>query len=241
MDRQSIKKFLKFFVFLWKDKKRVILLSFGLSYLFFFVISPYLLNFLQHNYGQKFVFYSLSEPLLAFFKFSLFLNFLTFFPVIFYLILKALDLVFGFSRKIFCFFLFGGITLFYAGATFAYKVSIPYGIKFLLSFKTENIEPSISLAHFVNFFSFFVLVFGLIFEIPLFITLLTIASILNPCKLSRYRKEILFGIAVFSALITPTPDAFNMALLAVPLYLLLELGIFIGKIIYRSKQRIETS
>lgn len=237
MDRNKLKIFLKFFVSLWKKRYGLILVTFFFTYFFFFLISPYLLNFLQQNYGQKFVFYSLSEPILSFLKFSFFLTFLTLFPLIFFIFLKGLGHIFMFSKSFFYFFLFSGVILFYAGIIFAYKISIPYGIKFLLSFKTENIEPSISLGHFVNFFSFFMLVFGLIFEVPLFISFLSMAGILNPYKVSRYRKEIFFGIAVFSAIITPTPDAFNMSLVAIPLYLLLELGIFLGKLVHPSSKK----
>ncbi|HBT04033.1 MAG TPA: preprotein translocase, partial [Thermodesulfobacterium commune] len=53
-------------------------------------------------------------------------------------------------------------------------------------------------------------------------------------KITKYRKEIFFGIAVLSAVITPTPDAFNMALLSIPLYILFELGLFLSKFLLRS-------
>lgn len=126
-----------------------------------------------------------------------------------------------------------GLGLFYLGVVFAYFITLPYGIRFLLSFRTEKIEPSISLGHFVNFFSFFVIAFGLIFELPLFLTFLSLTKILNPYKITKYRKEIFFGIAVLSAVITPTPDAFNMALLSIPLYVLFELGIFLSRFLLR--------
>jgi len=54
-------------------------------------------------------------------------------------------------------------------------------------------------------------------------------KVLNPQKLSKYRKETFFFIVVFSAVITPTPDAINMSLLAIPLYLLFEAGLFLSK------------
>ncbi|QER41569.1 preprotein translocase subunit TatC [Thermodesulfobacterium sp. TA1] len=234
MSAKKIAKFIKFFLHHWKKRGFLITFLFLGLYLSFFWASPYLLNFLQHFYRQKFVFYSLSEPLISFLKFSLVLTFLVSFPLIFYLFLRGLNLVFNLKKKFFLIFYLLGLGLFYLGALFAYFITLPYGIKFLLSFRTEKIEPSISLGHFVNFFSFFVLAFGLIFELPLVLAFFSIIKVLNPYKITRYRREVFFGIAVISAMITPTPDAFNMALLAIPLYVLFELGVFLSKMLLKT-------
>ncbi|HCE79874.1 twin-arginine translocase subunit TatC [Thermodesulfobacterium commune] len=234
MYTKKIAQSLKYLLTFWKKKSFLILFFFISLYIGFFLASPYILNFLQHTYQQKFVFYSLSEPITSFLKFSLVLTVLVIFPFIFYLILNALNLIFNLKKKFFWMFYLLGLGLFYLGVVFAYFITLPYGIRFLLSFRTEKIEPSISLGHFVNFFSFFVIAFGLIFELPLFLTFLSLTKVLNPYKITKYRKEIFFGIAVLSAVITPTPDAFNMALLSIPLYILFELGLFLSKFLLRS-------
>jgi len=203
----------------------IILLSFGLIFWF----SPQALNYLQHKFNQRFVFFSLSEPFLAMLKFSVVCLVILFFPLVWLGIISTLDALLSLPKRLFSLFFIFGVILFYIGVLFAYFVILPYGVQFLLSFQTEEIKPAISLEHFANFFGFFLLLFGAIFELPLMMIFLTMIKVLNPQKLSKYRKEIFFFIVVFSAVITPTPDAINMSLLAIPLYLLFEAGLFLSK------------
>ena len=203
----------------------LILLSFGLIFWF----SPQALNYLQHKFNQKFVFFSLSEPFLAMLKFSVVCLVILFFPLVWLGVISTLDALLSLPKRLFFLFFIFGVILFYIGVLFAYFVILPYGVQFLLSFQTEEIKPAISLEHFANFFGFFLLLFGAIFELPLMMIFLTMIRVLNPQKLSKYRKEIFFFIVVFSAVITPTPDAINMSLLAIPLYLLFEAGLFLSK------------
>jgi sec-independent protein translocase protein TatC len=203
----------------------LILLSFGLIFWF----SPQALNYLQHKFNQRFVFFSLSEPFLAMLKFSVVCLVILFFPLVWLGVISTLDALLSLPKRLFLLFFIFGVILFYIGVLFAYFVILPYGVQFLLSFQTEEIKPAISLEHFANFFGFFLLLFGAIFELPLMMIFLTMIKVLNPQKLSKYRKEIFFFIVVFSAVITPTPDAINMSLLAIPLYLLFEAGLFLSK------------
>ncbi|MDF2953635.1 MAG: Twin-arginine protein secretion pathway component TatC [Thermodesulfobacterium sp.] len=235
MNSKKIAHFLKRLIKLWKQKGILIIFLLLAIYLSFFWSSPYILKYLQTNYNQKFIFYSVSEPLVSLLKFSFVLTFILIFPFLWYFLISFFNFLFSFKKSLFWLFYLLGVFLFYLGVFFSYEVTLPYGIKFLISFKTEKIEPAISLGHFVNFFSFFVLAFGLIFELPLFICFLSMARIINPLKLGRYRKEIFFIIVVIAALVTPTPDAFNMSLLAIPLYILFELGLLLSRIFQKSK------
>jgi len=203
----------------------LILLFFGLIFWF----SPQALNYLQQKFNQRFVFFSLSEPFLAMLKFSVVCLVILFFPLVWLGVISTLDALLSLPKRLFFLFFSFGVILFYIGVLFAYFVILPYGVQFLLSFQTEEIKPAISLEHFANFFGFFLLLFGAIFELPLMMIFLTMIKVLNPQKLSKYRKEIFFFIVVFSAVITPTPDAINMSLLAIPLYLLFEVGLFLSK------------
>lgn len=232
MNSKKIAQFLKKFLKLWKSKGILILILLVTVYLTFFWLSPYILKYIQNSYHQKFIFYSISEPLVSLLKFSFILTLILLFPFLWYFFLSFLNFLFSFKKSLFWLFYFLGVFLFYLGVFFSYEITLPYGIKFLISFRTEKIEPAISLGHFVNFFGFFVLAFGLIFELPLFICFLSMAKIINPSRIGKYRKEIFFIIVVIAALVTPTPDAFNMSLLAVPLYILFELGLILGKILH---------
>ncbi|MFN3568037.1 MAG: twin-arginine translocase subunit TatC [Caldimicrobium sp.] len=202
-----------------------------LLYLFLFFLSPNLLLHLEQRFQQKFVFFSPSEPILALLRFSLTLFFLIFFPFAYLGLLSLINYIFPLRKKFFHLIYFLGLFFFYIGVAFAYFITLPYGIKFLISFKTESLEPAISLSHFVNFFCFFLLIFGFIFELPLILAFLITLNIVKPAKVTKYRKEIFFFIVVFSAIITPTPDAINMSLLAIPLYILFEVGLLLGKVI----------
>ncbi len=229
MQTKKIAQILKILINLWKTKGFILISLFLAIYLTFFWFSPYILNYFQSIYHQKFIFYSVSEPLISILKFSFVLTFLIFFPLVWYILLFSINFIYAFKKKFFWSLFFLGLFLFYLGAIFAYEVTFPFGIKFLLSFRTEKIEPAISLGHFVNFFSFFILAFGLIFEMPLLIAFLSLSHVINPYKLSKYRKEIFFIIVIIAAVITPTPDAFNLSLLAVPLYFLFEFGLVLSK------------
>ncbi|MFN3921803.1 MAG: twin-arginine translocase subunit TatC [Caldimicrobium sp.] len=220
----------KAFIFLKKTGLFILPLALIL-YLILFFLSPEILLYLQKKYQQKLVFFTPTEPILSLLKFSFTLFILFTFPLIYLGLLTIFNSLLFLKKKFLLLLYFMGLLFFYSGVAFSYFITLPYGIKFLISFKTESLEPAISLSHFVNFFSFFLLTFGFIFELPLFLSILTLIGIIHPTKLGKFRKEIFFFIVVISAIITPTPDAINMSLLALPIYLLFELGLILGKLL----------
>jgi sec-independent protein translocase protein TatC len=117
------------------------------------------------------------------------------------------------------------ILLFYTGAAFCLLVSLPYGVQFLLSYETRYITALISVKKFVSFCLLVVFGFGLIFELPLSMMLLGRIGVVSAAMLSRYRRYAILIISIVAAVLTPTPDIFNMALMGIPLYLLFELGL----------------
>ncbi len=234
------KKIAKFLKFISKNRTVFLLLTFIILVFFAILINtPKLLIYFEHLFNQKFVFFSVGEPITSILRFAFFMTILVVFPFIWYFLLSFINFLFSFRKRFFLLFFLSGIILFYTGVVFAYKVTLPYGIKFLLSFGNEKVEPAISLKHFVNFFGFFLIAFGFIFEMPLFICFLCLIKIISPEKLGKYRKEVFFIIVVLAAIITPTPDAFNMSLLAVPLYILFELGLILSKLLLRTNTFLE--
>jgi len=117
------------------------------------------------------------------------------------------------------------LLLFYAGALFCRYVTLPYGVRFLLSFEGQDIEAIISVSKFVSFCMLFVFGFGLIFELPLAMILVGRLGLVSAKKLGGYRRYAILLISIVAAVLTPTPDVFNMMLMAVPLYVLFELGL----------------
>jgi len=129
------------------------------------------------------------------------------------------------SRKVLLGFWAASVLLFALGVIFCLQVSLPYGIQFLLSFENSKIAALISVKKFVSFCLLLLFGFGLIFELPLAMMLLARIGIVDRKKLSGYRRYAILAIVVVAAVLTPTPDILNLLLMAVPLYLLFEIGL----------------
>ncbi len=213
---------------------RILFLLVGGS-LLFLMAAPRVLLWLQAHFGQKLAFFGVAEPWLALLKVAFLLAFVVLFPYLLWLVWKAAALVFGLGRLSGVLTVLAGMILFYGGLAFCFFVTLPYGMKFLLSFQKEDIVPTISVGHFVNFVALFLLAFGLIFELPLFMILLAWIGVLDPYRAARYRRHAILVITILAAVLTPTPDVFNLSLMAVPLYLLFELGLLGARLAVRKR------
>lgn len=121
-------------------------------------------------------------------------------------------------------FIFCGSFLFLAGVSFVYFVVYPMAFDFLLNYGSGVDKPMITISDYLSFFSTTTVVFGLAFELPLVLTILGIAGVIDKEFLVQKRKFAVILLAVLSAFITP-PDAISMILLMCPLYLLYEVGV----------------
>ena len=130
-------------------------------------------------------------------------------------------------------FVIVGSLLFLAGGAFSLKVVTPYAISFLMSYSRPGLEPMISIGNYVDFLLKFTLAFGLVFELPLAITLASRMGVVTPAMLAKNRKYAILGAFIAAAILTPTPDAFNQALMAGPLIILYEVGIICARIFGR--------
>ena len=126
-----------------------------------------------------------------------------------------------------------GSLLFIGGGAFSLFVVTPYAIQFLLSYARPGLQPMITLQNHVDFLLKFTLAFGAVFELPLALTILARVGVVNSKMLARNRKYAILGAFVAGAVLTPTPDAFNQALMAGPLILLYEVGIICARIFGR--------
>jgi sec-independent protein translocase protein TatC len=117
--------------------------------------------------------------------------------------------------------------LFLLGGLFAYFVAFRYGLTFLLSIgKEAGVEPTISIDSYFSMFVNVMLGVALIFETPVLIFFLTLIRVASPSWLLRNSRYAVLVIVVIAAIITPTPDFFNLTLFAVPMCLLYFLGVF---------------
>jgi sec-independent protein translocase protein TatC len=121
--------------------------------------------------------------------------------------------------------------LFILGVVFAYFGVLPTGIKFLLNYGTENIQPMLSIGSYISFVMIFLLAFGVIFQLPLVVLVLTKLGIVSPEFLVSKRKYAILVIFIVSAVITPGPDIFSQFMMAIPTFLLYEISILLSKLV----------
>lgn len=130
-------------------------------------------------------------------------------------------------------------TFFAGGVAFCYLVILPQAAAFAVAQMTDNTRMILSLQSYLSQSAMFLLAFGLVFETPLLVFALCFLGVVKPATLARFRKYVLLGAFIVSAIITPTPDAFNQAIVAVPMYLLFELGVLAGRLAERRRERGE--
>ena len=127
--------------------------------------------------------------------------------------------------------------LFITGGIFAYFVAFRFGLTFLLGLGRESyITPMVSVTEYFNLFVNVTLGVGLVFELPVLIFFLTLLRVASPRFLlanSRYAILIIFVIA---AILTPTPDVFNLTLFAAPMCLLFYVGIFVSYLLVLQRE-----
>jgi sec-independent protein translocase protein TatC len=134
-------------------------------------------------------------------------------------------------------FVLVGSLLFIGGGAFSLKVVTPYAISFLLSYSRPGLQPMISIGSYVDFLLKFTVAFGLVFELPLALTLLARMGVVTPAMLAKNRKYAILGAFIAAAILTPTPDMFNQTLMAGPLIILYEVGIISARIFGRPRAK----
>jgi sec-independent protein translocase protein TatC len=127
--------------------------------------------------------------------------------------------------------------LFILGGLFAYFVIFRFGLTFLLGIGQNNYVKSIcTVTHYFDLFVNVILGVGLVFELPVLIFFLTLLRIVTPSFLMRHSRYAILIIFILAAVLTPTPDAFNMMLFALPMCLLYYVGIFAGYLLVLNRE-----
>jgi len=202
-----------------------------------FFMSTGMITVFQEHLHEKLYFFSVAGPFLAHVKVAFFGAVYLLMPLLMYVLWKALGKPFGVTGNRLFWFVFATCVLFYAGTLFCYLVTLPFGVKFLLGFQSENMKALISIGRFVNFVTIFVLAFGVIFELPVFMIFSAQVGVISRKTFEKNRRFAILGIAILAALLTPTPDVVNMALMGGPLYLLYEAGILVIRILQIDEKR----
>jgi len=134
--------------------------------------------------------------------------------------------------------LFSSTLLFYAGMAMAYFLVLPTVFKFLISVAPEGVAVMTDINKYLNFVLAIFLAFGLAFETPVAIVLLIYTGFVTPKQLRENRGYVLVGCFVVAAVMTP-PDIVSQFLLAVPTYVLYEIGIIAGQFLTPDIKEVE--
>jgi len=171
-----------------------------------------------------------TENFTTFLRVSLFSGIALAMPVILYEIYAYIDpALFPNERR---FVRWAGLPvlgLFVLGMAFCYFILLPNAIKFLISFGSDVIENQLRASEYISFVTTFILGVGLVFEVPVIIYTLVRVGVVQRSWLAKQRRYVFLLAFVIGAIITPTPDPFNQTLVAVPMYLLWEFGLFLSR------------
>lgn len=196
--------------------------------------APLIAAVLQKPSTVPLVYYAPGEAFLTNMKLGFFAAVFLLAPVIFYCIWDSFAFyVTPYSRRYAVPVVAAASLLFIGGAYLCYALVLPFGLTFLMGFGDAVAEAQLSVERYFSFVLTMSFAFGVFFELPLIMLLLGKAGVVNSRLLSRYRRYAILAIVALAAIITPTTDAYTLALLSGPLLVLYEVSIilvrFFGK------------
>lgn len=122
------------------------------------------------------------------------------------------------------------IGLFFIGAAFSYIVLVPISVEFMLTWSSPDlVKVEVRLDSYLSFFLILTLMLGVVFQLPMIQYVLARFGILPAAKQAEWRRGFIMAAVVAAAIITPTGDPVTLSLVAIPMLVLYEIGILIGK------------
>jgi sec-independent protein translocase protein TatC len=181
--------------------------------------------------GSTMIATGVASPFLTPFKLTLVLAIFMAIPVILYQIWGFIAPgLYKKEKRIAVPLLASSVLLFYAGAAFAYFVVFPLIFAFFTSVGPENVQVMTDINSYLDFVLKLFLAFGIAFEMPIAAVILIWTGVTSPDALAKKRPYIIVGCFIFGMLLTP-PDVISQSLLAIPMWLLFELGVFFGRLL----------
>ena len=185
--------------------------------------------------GSTMIATGVASPFLTPFKLSLVLAIFMAIPVILYQIWGFVAPgLYQKEKRIALPLLASSVLLFYAGALFAYFFVFPLIFAFFTSVGPESVQVMTDINSYLDFVLKLFLAFGIAFEMPIAAVILIWTGVTTAESLSQKRPYIIVGCFVFGMLLTP-PDVISQSLLAIPMWLLFELGVFFGRLLEPSR------
>ncbi len=182
--------------------------------------------------GYDLVFIGATEAFTAQLKIAVIAGLLIALPVIMYQVWKfVLPALHVHERRYIITFVPVSVLLFAGGILFAYYTVFNYAVRFLLSFGGDGLTPMLSLSKYLSFSIWFLLPFGVIFELPLVVVALARLGLVTPRFLATKRKWAFLAVFVIAAVVTPTTDMLTQAVMALAMYLLYEVSIWLSYLV----------
>ncbi|MDR1904827.1 MAG: twin-arginine translocase subunit TatC [Treponema sp.] len=227
-----------------KALRKVLIISLGGIAAVFLVVflgfSREVMNFLEEpikSRGIELIFISLHEPIFIQMKAAFMVSVIIVSPLILAQVWSFIKpALYPREGRFVALMFFITLALFLLGALFAYLIVFQMAVTFFLGSGEGIAQPFISIERYVNFLAGFVLPFGLVFETPIVMAVLTLSGLVKASTFSRLRKYIIFGIFVIAAVLTP-PDVVSQVLLALPLVVLFEAGIIVSRIVQKRRNK----
>ncbi len=190
------------------------------------------------RYGYQFVYISPQELLMEYFTVSMIISLVFCIPVIAWQIWRFVQP--GLKKNentAFAFALIFGMIFFCLGVLFAYCISLPYILEFLIKVsKGSDIQAQISVQNYIGFLLTVFLVFGCVFELPIISVILTALGLIKSTWLRKGRKYAIIISFVLAAIVTP-PDIVSQIMVALPMIVLFQLGIFLSILVEKLKKK----
>ena len=180
--------------------------------------------------GNAMIATAVASPLLTPFKLTFFVALFIAMPIVLYQVWAFVAPGLYKKEKRFAMpLLASSIMLFYLGIAFAYFLVFPLMFNFFTAVAPEGVEVQTDISLFLDFITTIVFAFGIAFEVPIATVLIVWTGLTTPDKLGKARPYVFLGAFIVGMILTP-PDIISQTLLAVPVYLLYELGILMARI-----------
>lgn len=210
-----------------------LLIVFAVASAVAYPLAPHLLHALTRPLGASLVMYAPLEGLMGYVTVSMTTSLCLLAPLLLYEVNRLLRLVGGLSPRVALGSTVAAGGLFALGAGFCYVVILPVTLRFLLSFGGENVEAGISVSRYLSMTLGLAAACGMTFELPLVTLILHRLGFISVTFLTEHRRYAILLGAILTAIITPTPDAFTMGSLLLPMLALYEMSIVLMRLAER--------
>ncbi len=188
--------------------------------------------------GQRLVYLTPIGGFNFIFKVSLYFGLGVILPVIIYHLYRFLQPLMPRRRKrVVILYILASTLLAISGASFAYFGSLPAALHFLTGFNIENVTAMLTVDSYLSFIITYVLGFAALFQIPLILMIINTIKPIPPKKLLGFQRFVVLAAFILAAVISPTPDITNQAILAVPIILMYQIGVLLVWIQGRTKRQ----